>query len=85
MKSLVEDLGERGSEIQRSQRMFCSMLHGFVLKESTKLTKRGKPLVFWSISKPPALEDKEARINEVMKMMGMSSEAILLGWYVTWS
>lgn len=31
------------------------------------------------------VEDKEARINEVMKMMGMPAEAILLGWYVTYA
>ncbi|CAL1149217.1 unnamed protein product, partial [Cladocopium goreaui] len=30
------------------------------------------------------VEDKEARINEVMKMMGMPAEAILLGWYLTY-
>ncbi|CAE8703253.1 unnamed protein product, partial [Polarella glacialis] len=31
------------------------------------------------------VEDKEARINEVMKMMGMPAEAITIGWYVTYS
>lgn len=31
------------------------------------------------------VEDKEAKINEVMKMMGMASEAILLGWYITYA
>eukprot|EP00929_Paragymnodinium_shiwhaense_P046547 TRINITY_DN23705_c0_g1_i1.p1 TRINITY_DN23705_c0_g1~~TRINITY_DN23705_c0_g1_i1.p1 ORF type:complete len:1941 (+),score=414.00 TRINITY_DN23705_c0_g1_i1:131-5953(+) len=31
------------------------------------------------------VEDKEARINEVMKMMAMPAEAITFGWYVTHS
>ncbi|CAJ1443886.1 unnamed protein product, partial [Effrenium voratum] len=30
------------------------------------------------------VEDKEARINEVMKMMGMPAEAITFGWYITY-
>merc|ERR1719343_1305265 len=29
-------------------------------------------------------EDKELRINEVMKMMGLPSEAISLGWYIAY-
>ncbi|CAE7280530.1 ABCA1, partial [Symbiodinium sp. KB8] len=29
-------------------------------------------------------KDKEARINEVMKMMGMPAEAITFGWYLTY-
>lgn len=46
----------------------------FVLVYIWPLTRIMKSLV----------EDKEARINEVMKMMSMPSEAITLGWYLTY-
>eukprot|EP00931_Biecheleriopsis_adriatica_P069363 TRINITY_DN4321_c0_g1_i1.p1 TRINITY_DN4321_c0_g1~~TRINITY_DN4321_c0_g1_i1.p1 ORF type:complete len:1964 (+),score=351.62 TRINITY_DN4321_c0_g1_i1:38-5929(+) len=46
----------------------------FVLVYIWPLTRIMKSLV----------EDKEARINEVMKMMGMPAEAITIGWYLTY-
>eukprot|EP00439_Symbiodinium_sp_Y106_P033138 s3358_g3.t5 len=55
---------------------FVSAVFGlfFVLVFIWPLTRIIKSLV----------EDKEARINEVMKMMGMPAEAITFGWYLTY-
>jgi len=43
-------------------------------------------LFIWPLSRimKSVMEDKEWRINEVMKMMGLPAEAITFGWYITY-